>query len=149
MTTGTQRLLCEMLSCGTADLETLDCIGYGWGDILSQLDDIPIQEVGFNGLMRAVVDYGIVQIKEAIDLRICELEAIPNERELDTDEEHELAALSVLNPDEDIRGYYNFLDTHVWFEHNGSVYRVYMQEAIDDFEDNTGFSFSEFGGDGE
>ena len=41
MTTGTQRLLCEMLSCGTADLETLDCIGYGWGDILSQLDDIP------------------------------------------------------------------------------------------------------------
>ena len=27
---GAQSLLCEMLSCGSMDLEILDRIGYGW-----------------------------------------------------------------------------------------------------------------------
>ena len=27
---GAQSLLCEMLSCGSSDLEILDRIGYGW-----------------------------------------------------------------------------------------------------------------------
>ena len=34
---GAQSLLCEMLSCGSSDLEMLDRIGYGWDEILDQM----------------------------------------------------------------------------------------------------------------
>lgn len=133
-------LLMTILKCGSLDLGMIDSVGYDFCDIISQLDDMPIQEIGINGLMRAVVDFGIIQIREAVDRRICELEAIPNERELDEEEEAELAALRLLNPDEDIQSYHNCIDTHVWFEHHGSLYRRYLEEAVDDFEEGTGLS---------
>ena len=133
-------LLMTILKCGSLDLGLIDSVGYDFCDIISQLDDMPIQEIGINGLMRAVVDFGIIQIREAVDRRICELEAIPNERELDDEEELELAALRLLAPDEDIQSYHNCIDTPVWFEHHGSLYRRYLEEAVDDFEEGTGFS---------
>ncbi len=40
-----------------------------------------------------------------------------------------------------------FLATHVWFEKNGSTYRRYLPEAVDEFEDNVGFFLT--GGEGE
>ena len=74
-----------------------------------------------------------------MDDRICELEASSNEWELDADEEEELSALRALNPEEDIDSYHNFVDTHVWFENNADVYHTYMQEALDNFAEGTGF----------
>lgn len=142
---GAQSLLCEMLSCGSMDLELLDRIGYNWGDVLDQME-WPGEGLDFNDLLRATVSVGIISIKGAVDDRLCELEAIPNERELDADEEEELSALRSLNPDDDIRGYYNCLDTHVWFEHNGPIYRRYLPDAVDDFEENVGFFLT--GGEG-
>lgn len=134
----TRILLCEMLSCGTMDLELLDQIGYDWDEVLYQAG-WPSENLDFNALMRAVVDVGIIHIQEAVDDRICELEAVQNERKLDDDEEDELRLLNSLRPDNDIRSYHNFLDTHVWFEHNGSIYRQYLPKALDSFEDNVGF----------
>lgn len=133
-----ENLLLTLLGCGTADLEMLDDVHYDFDEVIDQLDGMPIQEAGFNGLMRAVVSVGIIHIREAVDDRICELEAIPNERELDEDEEHELAALRALDPDDDIRSYHNCLDTSAWFERNGEIYREYLGDAIDSFEENTG-----------
>lgn len=133
-----ENLLLTLLGCGTADLEMLDDVHYDFDEVIDQLDGMPIQEAGFNGLMRAVVSVGIIHIREAVDDRICELEAIPNERELDGDEEHELAALRALDPDDDIRSYHNCLDTSAWFEQNGEIYREYLGDAIDSFEENTG-----------
>lgn len=135
--TGAQELLCEMLDCGTCDLELLDRVGYSWKEVLDQTD-YPGDRLTFNDLMRGVVSVGIINIREAVDDRICELEAIPNE-DLDEDEKEELRLLRTLDPDNDIRSYHNCLDTDVWFERNGSIYRRYLPEVIDDFEGNVGF----------
>lgn len=137
--TGTQSLLCEMLSCGTLDLELLDRVGYDWDEVLEQLDWPDGEGFNFNRLMRAVVDVGIIHIKQAVEDRICELEAVENERELDEDEAEEMEALRHLDPDQDIEGFFNCLDTHVWFRQNGSIYRRYLSSALDSFEDNVGF----------
>lgn len=145
--TGTQSLLCEMLSCGTLDLELLDRVGYDWDEVLEQLDWPDGEGFTFNGLMRAVVGVGIIRIKQAVDDRICELEAVENERELDEDEVEEKEALQHLYPDQDIEGFFNCLDTHVWFRQNGPVYRRYLSSALDSFEDNVGFFLT--GGEGE
>ena len=137
--TGTQSLLCEMLSCGTLDLELLDRVGYDWDEVLEQLDWPDGEGFNFNRLMRAIVDVGIIHIKQAVEDRICELEAVENERELDEDEAEEMEALRRLDPDQDIEGFFNCLDTHVWFRQNGSIYRRYLSSALDSFEDNVGF----------
>ena len=137
--TGTQSLLCEMLSCGTLDLELLDRVGYDWDEVLEQLDWPDGEGFNFNRLMRAIVDVGIIHIKQAVEDRICELEAVENERELDEDEAEEMESLRCLDPDQDIEGFFNCLDTHVWFRQNGSIYRRYLSSALDSFEDNVGF----------
>lgn len=46
--------------------------------------------------------------------------------------------LRTLNPEEDISGYYNCIDTHVCMERNGSLYKRYLSEAIGNFEEGTG-----------
>ena len=109
--------------------------------------DWPRDGLDFNDVLRGAVSVGIIKLKEAIDDRICEIEAIPNERELDEDEEEELNTLRLLKPDDDIEGDFNFLATHVWFKNNGPVYRRYLSEAVDEFEDNVGFFLT--GGEGE
>ena len=144
--TSQEDLLMNILRCGTLDLAMIDKVGYDFCDIHEQLEDTPIQKVGFNGLMRAVVDFGIICIREALDERIEELKGIQDNEGLDDAEDDELQALEMLDPDEDIQSYHNCIDTHVWFEHHGGIYRRYLQGAVDDFEENTGFCI---GGDEE
>lgn len=140
--TGTESLLCEMLSCGSLDLKMLDDVGYDWGKILDQAD-WPRDDIDFNILMRGVIDLGIIEIRDAVGDRIAELEIIAlNERDLDGDEEEELLELRNLDPDNDIESYHNCLDTRVWFEDNGDIYRKYLSKALDKFADNTGFEIS-------
>lgn len=150
MVSNREDFLMNLLNCGVLDLKLIDGVGYEWCDILDgetlgeMLSDGSRQRETLNYIMRRVVEFGIDQITTAVDDRICEIEAIPNERELDADEEEELEALRTLNPEEDIESYHNFIDTHVWFENNADVYRTYLQEALDDFTEGTGF---EIGGD--
>lgn len=135
--------LMSILHCGVCDLSLIDDVGYNWCDILDSETLGEMLSSGsrqrLNYLMRRVVEFGIRQITTAVDDRICELEAIPNDRELDADEEKELSALRAVNPEEDIDSYHNFVDTHVWFENNADVYHTYMQEALDNFAEGTGF----------
>ena len=56
MVTAKDDLLMTVLRCGTLDLEMLESVRYDFGEIIGQLDGLPLQEAGFNGLMRAVVD---------------------------------------------------------------------------------------------
>ena len=137
--TGTQSLLCEMLSCGTLDLELLDRVGYDWDEVLGRLDWPDGEGFNFNGLLRAVVDVGIIHLRRAVYDRLSELEGIENSRELNDEEAEEAEALYHLDPDQDIEDFFNCLDTHVWFRQNGPVYRRYLSSALDSFEDNVGF----------
>lgn len=141
-----ENLLLALLGCGTLDLDMLDDVKYDFYDIIDQLDGQPIQEAGFNGLMRAVVDVGIIHIKEALEDRLRELRWNRDNDNLSDRETEELNALEQIDPDDDIRSYHNCLDTNVWFERNGAVYRTYLSEAVDSFEENTGLCI---GGDGE
>ena len=134
MMTNTENFLVSLLDCGICDLGMIEDVNYPWCDILTE--DMPFS---FNYLMRLVVEFGVQQITDAVNYRICELEAIPNERELDPDEQEELTALHSLCPEDDILSFHNYLDTYVWFESHAEVYRAYLQEALDAFADGTGF----------
>ena len=150
MVSSREDFLMNLLNCGVLDLKLIDDVGYDWCDTLDgetlgeMLSDGSGRRETLNYIMRRVVEFGTDQLTTAVADRICELEAITNERELDADEEEELEALRTLNPEEDIESYHNFIDTHVWFENNADVYRTYLQEALDDFTEGTGF---EIGGD--
>ena len=144
---GEQIFLCEMLSCGEADLDILDRIGFGWDEILDQMD-WPRDGLDFNDVLRGAVSVGIINLKEAVSDRILVLEAEESiHGKLESEEAEELEALRLLKPDDDIGGDFNFLATHVWFEKNSSTYRRYLPEAVDEFEDNVGFFLT--GGEGE
>ena len=150
MVSSREDFLMNLLNCGVLDLKLIDGVGYDWCDILSEEMIYGIAGRSGNGscainfVMAEVVAFGIDQIETAISDRICELEAIPNERELDEDEEAELAALRTLNPDEDISAYYNCIDTHVCMERNGNLYKQYLSEAIAGFEEGTGLEIESY-----
>ena len=147
MISGAQSFLCEILSCGSADLEILDRIGYGWDEILDQVE-WPRDGLDFNDVLMGAVSVGIINLKDAISNRVLELESEEGFRgALSHEKADELKALRLLRPDDDIRGDYNFLATHVWLEQNGSLYRRYLPEALDDFEENVGFFLT--GGEGD
>lgn len=131
---GAESLLCEILSCGTADLEMLDDVEFNWGEVLDQID-WPQYCLGFNDIMRGVFACGIIRIENEINCRICDLERNCSGEE----EEEELAALKILNPNKDITAYFNCLDTHVYFRKNGEIYRRYLEYELNNFYDNTGF----------
>lgn len=139
MITNREDFLMQVLDCGVLDLKLIDDVNYEWAEILEYGGDTSYQ---LNWLMRKVFEYGFSKIEEAVNDRICELEAIPNERELEPDEEQELAELRELEPSEDFESFHNFIDTHVWCEKHKDIYRKYMQEALDDFADGTGFEIT-------
>ena len=131
---GAESLLCEILSCGVDDLEMLDGFSLDWGEVLDQID-WPQCVLGFNDIMRGVFACGIIRIKDEIYYRIYDL---ANDRH-DEAEEEELAALKLLNPEEDITAYFNCLDTHVYFRQNEEIYRRYLEYELNNFYDDTGF----------
>lgn len=136
MITSREDFLMQILHCGIADLALIDDVGYDFCDIL-ELDST--FQFNINFVMARVFEYGFSRIAQAINDRICELEAIPNERELNDDEELELLRLRMLEPYEDFGTYHNYIDTHVWCVNNKEIYRRYLSEALDDFAEGTGF----------
>lgn len=136
MVTNREDFLMQILHCGILGLKLIDGVGYDFCDIL-ELDST--FQFNINFVMARVFEYGFSRIAQAINDRICELEAIPNERELNDDEELELLRLRMLEPYEDFRTYHNYIDTHVWCERNKEIYKKYLGEALDDFADGTGF----------
>lgn len=139
--TNREYLLMALLDCGTCDLGMIDDVGYDWRDILTYNitqcgRDFP---ASLDTLLDYVVDYGVDKLQTAISDRICELEAIPNERELNDEENEELHSLCILNPDDDIGRCFNCLDTHIWFANNGDIYQKYLADELDLFESGTSF----------
>lgn len=137
--TGAMMLLCTILDCGECDLEMLDRVGYGWEDILEQMDWPDVSDLSFNGILRAVVNFGITEIKEFLSDKITNLECRQDRQELSAEEQEELRNLRLLNPDVDIQANYNYRDTHVWFAKNADIYRIYLDDAVTDFEQNSRF----------
>ena len=132
-------LLMEIFQCGYVDLSILDGVRYAPADVLCYCYGASLTDFSLNDYMLAVFKVGIDDIQVAINDRLCELEAIENERDRDEEEEREYRALEGITPDVDIYTYCNCIDTHVYFSDNAEVYRAYLSDALEAFADNTGF----------
>lgn len=139
MITSREDFLMQVLDCGLYDLKLIDDVNYDWCDILEESGDTSYQ---LNWLMRKVFEFGFGQINEALELRKDYLMQGEAERNLLESEKMELERLKVLDPFEDFESYHNFIDTHVWCEKHGSTYKKYLQEALDEFADGTGFEIT-------
>ena len=136
--------LCYVMDCGYADLSLLDDCGY---DISEVIEDCKTTfgDLHINNVLYTLFQIGISrEVEQRLNDRICQLEAISNERELDKEEENELESLRQLDPQSDIDSFRNCLDTHVWIEdeEKAAIYKEYIPEALDDFEFMTGFQIS-------
>lgn len=127
-------LLTAILDCGYGDLYLLKDCQYDIGEIVEECEET-FGGFNINNLVRIMFDCGLRDIETARDDRIRELEAIPNERNLDEDEATELEVLRSLEPFEDIQSFHNFLDTHIWIDvdEKKEAYVKYLNEALDHF----------------
>ena len=133
-------VLKTILDCGIDDLCILDDIGYDVGEIIEDLMNEGIKPT-LNNITNEVFGRGAAELGQCVSHRICCLEAIPNERPLDDDEERELELLRKLEPEVDIRWYCNCLDTSIYFVHHEDIYRTYLEDEIKEVESKMGFTF--------
>lgn len=136
MKTNKDWLLMELLHCGEYDLSLLDDVGYDWCDIISTDREFTFN---INGLMRQVFSYGLSQVENAVDGRIEWLRETQENYGISDEQKEELEALEKLDVWEDFESFHNYIDTHIWCEKNKEIYQKYLQEALDDFADGTGF----------
>jgi len=136
--TGTESFLTALLDCGVNDLRILDDVAYDWKEIIDAINETGTPPT-LNNLLNAVFVKGLAEIQAAAKDMICELEAITKERELEADEEEELAQLRELNASKDFGSFCNCLDTSIYCKNHADIYGKYMDEVLDMFEQNTGF----------
>lgn len=142
MITSREDFLMQILRCGVLDLKLIDDVGYDWYDILDS--DVFENGVPFNlnNVMRLVFEYGFSQIEAAVDSRVDYLEDTEKTYGLSDSQAEELEALRTLNPMEDFTSFHNYIDTYVWCERHKEIYQKYMEEALDEFADGTGFEIT-------
>ena len=142
MITSREDFLMQILRCGVLDLKLIDDVGYDWYDILDS--DVFENGVPFNlnNVMRLVFEYGFSQIEAAVDSRVDYLEDTEKTYGLSDSQAEELEALRTLNTMEDFTSFHNYIDTYVWCERHKEIYQKYMEEALDEFADGTGFEIT-------
>ena len=136
-------LLCSAINCSYDDLTLLEDCKYDFNEMIA-VCIVRWGGLNFNTLTRVMFDFGLRDIEQYINDRICELEAIANERQLDEDEEFKLEALRKLNPFVDINSVHNCIDTTIWIDNEESkkTYAMYLSEALDHFYEMTGFEIT-------
>lgn len=140
MITSREDFLMTLLHCGSLDLKLIDDVNYDWCDILDDaLLEGDIERLKINNIMRAVFSYGLLQIKDAIEDRVAYLKGMAETKRLKGKQAEELKALQVLDVDDDFESFHNCIDTHIWCEKHGDIYKKYMSKALDDFAEGTGF----------
>lgn len=139
-------LLTVILDCGYGDLYLLENCQYDMEEIIEECI-ATFGNIKINNLVRIMFDFGLRDIETARDDRICEIEAIQNERELDEEEREDLEALKQLEPFEDICSFHNYIDTHIWIDNDSKrpVYEKHLSDALKRFTDMTGFTIGNLG----
>lgn len=131
-------LLCSLLDCGTADLSLLNDVDVDIGEIIDECRD-ECGDTNINTVMWVIFQKGFGQIQNAIEERIRELEDYIEDGSADDEDREELEQLRELDPYNDFDSFHNYLDTHVWAQEHGEIYRQYLGHALEDFENITGF----------
>ena len=144
MTDFREDLLTAILDCGYADVYLMEHCQYDIGEIVEECIET-YGKLEINALVRIMFDYGLRDIEDAIRDRLSEFDDIvESEGELDEEEIKERDALESLDPFEDIESFHNFIDTHIWVDgdEKKKIYGMYLKEALDNFEEMTGFEIS-------
>ncbi len=128
-------LLCELLDCGTSDVDILEDIEYDVSDLVEYCD-MNFEKVTLEGLVICAFSFGLRDFRKSIDKRIKVLESAES---LTKAEKKELKSLKQLDPENDSEWYFNYLDTSIWFNENNELYKKYCQEELDEFYENTGY----------
>lgn len=124
-----------LLNCGELDVNMLLNVTYDWVDIFEECS--PPDNLDFGGLMWVALEYGLVQLQDAINNRIDELKDIGAD-EITEEEQEELNELEKLDTDQDFDIYLNYLDTHLTCIHHQSIYNEYLLDAIKEVEEGVG-----------
>lgn len=124
-----------LLNCGESDVDMLLDVTYDWYDIFEECS-LPVNP-DFNDLMGAALEYGLVQLQDAINSRIDELKDVSTD-EITEEEKEELSELEKLDTNQDFDIYLNFLDTHLTCMHHQSIYNGYLLDAIKEAEEGVG-----------
>lgn len=110
-------------------------VTYDWDDIFEECS-LPVNP-DFNDLMGAALEYGLVQLQDAINSRIDELKDVSTD-EITEEEKEELSELEKLDTNQDFDIYLNCIDTHLTCMHHQSIYNEYLLDAIKEVEDGVG-----------
>ena len=141
MLTNRDVVLMSVLECGTLDFSVLDDVEYEIDEIIDEFLDYG-EKPTLNRIMHRVFAMGEEELGQKVKERISELEQIQYDCGLEEDEEEELSELKLLNVEDDIDWYCNCLDTSIWFEKNGEIYRKYLPDAVEAVEKNMGHDFA-------
>lgn len=130
-----------LLDCGTADLSLLDDVDVDIYQVIEECKE-EIGSTNINEVMWVIFQKGFAEIQNAIEARIQDLEEYVEDGSADDDDREELEQLRELDPYNDFDSYHNYLDTHVWAQEHGEIYRQYLGDALETFEQITGFSIT-------
>lgn len=135
-------LLTELLGCGYADISVLEDCKYDFSEIIEECQ-MQFGKLELNALARTMFEFGIRDIEKAINERIEEIEDSADEEEqLPEELREELHALRDLWTSDDIESFHNYLDTSIYFVKNSEIYHKYLEDALDEFAENTGYSIN-------
>ena len=131
-------LLMALLECNEVELSMLiDNISYDFGEVLDGW--IPTGNM-LSKIMQGVFMHGFSEIYGAVNSRVHELKVLSEVKALSDAEKDELEKLLLLDSDKDFEGYFHgFGRAKVWCKSNADIYQTYLQDALDDFYENTGF----------
>lgn len=130
-----------LLDCGTADLSLLDDVDVDIYQVIEECKE-EIGSTNINEVMWVIFQKGFAEIQNAIEARIQDLEEYVEDGSADDEDREELEQLRELDPYNDFDSYHNYLDTHVWAQQHGEIYRQYLGDALETFEQITGFSIT-------
>lgn len=144
-------LLCALLSCNPEDLKILQNVRnirhdwYEWDEIVYWTSNPEEKEekIDFNSLMQTIVGVSNADLWSEINMQIDILKCKSEVQELNNDEKTKLGALQTLDPRRDICGDFDYSNTHIKFVRNSSIYRKYLSDAINDFENNVGMKIAD------
>lgn len=145
MISNKEAYMMAMLECGTSDLELLEDVNFDIGDIVVRLLDEGIKPT-LGEVLYEAFSMAIDNIKDDLEQRIRETETElrsidPRKRRRWNECSDRLQELKSLRPREDIHLYFNFLDTHVEFYDNEELYHRYLQDSLDEAENDFGWPF--------
>ena len=150
-----EEMLCELLNCGTCDLDMLESCNYNFEDILDKVDTFTTrEEMKFDDILLGAIYIYQDNIQNKVEEMIKETEnniKYMNEElevcgygkrellELEY-EKQKLEDLESICVDSDIEYFVNYLDTNMYLnEEMKPIYKEYLSDIINEENEKIGF----------